>query len=181
MMDNDGIRRLVDEIAYLRARRAQMAAATPRLMVVHGHHQPKTDCLPGETLEEISLTVRSNVIPLRLSPTGLVIVDVLARKKPMLLSATHIERILASDPFYMRLGANAASASRLAVRPARKSIKVYIQRLRVQLGKALKEARLAMLPEEVLVSESTDLLNVVAYRIIIPCEFIHVDGNAGWR
>jgi hypothetical protein len=176
MKDNEGIRRLVDEIEYLRAKRAQMAGAIPRLVVVHGHHQPGTDCLPGETVEQVSLAVRSNVIPLRLSLTGLVIGDVLARKRPMPLSATHIERILASDPFCVRLGANAVSAPRPTIKPTRKSIKVYIQRLRQQLGKALKEAGLTMLPEEVLISESTDLLNVTAYRLAIPCEIVHQTG-----
>jgi hypothetical protein len=179
MKDNEGIRRLVDEIEYLRARRAQMATAIPRLIVVHGYHRPETDCLHGETVEQINLSVRSNVIPLRLSPTGLVIADVLARKRPMPLSASHIERILASDPFCVRLGANAAPAPRPTIRLTRKSIKVYIQRLRQQLGKALKEAGISMQPEEALVSESTDLLNVAAYRLTIPCEFVHMGGTAG--
>jgi hypothetical protein len=181
MKNNEGIRRLVDEIEYLRAKRAQMAAAIPRLIVVHGHHQPEMNCLPGETVEQISLSVRSNIIPLRLSPTGLVIGDVLARKRPMPLSASHIERILSSDPFCVRLGANAVPAPRLTIRLTRKTIKVYIGRLRQQLGKALKEAGLAMRPEEVLVSEDTDLLNVTAYRIAIPCEFVHIGGTAGRR
>ena len=99
----------------------------------------------------------------------------------MLLTAAQIERSLASDPFCIRLGANAPPAPRPSVRLARKLIKVYIQRLRLQLGKALENAGLAMRPEEVLVSEDTDLLNIKAYRLSIPCEFVHVDGAAGRR
>jgi hypothetical protein len=121
------------------------------------------------------------LIPLRLSPTGLVLVDVFARKKPQPLTAAHIERILASEPFYVRLGANAPAAQGATIKLTRKTIKVYIRRLRQQMGKALKELGLAMRPEEVLVSEDTDLLNVTAYRLAIPCEFVHLGRTAGRR
>jgi hypothetical protein len=35
-----------------------------------------------------------------------------------------------------------------------------------------------MLPEDLLVSESTDLSNVMTYRFAIPCEFVHLNGDA---
>jgi hypothetical protein len=178
-MNDDAIHRIVEEIEYLRAKRARMAGARPRLIVVHGHHQAVNDCLPGETIEQACFSVSSDVIPLRVSPTGLVLADVFARKKPLPLTVAHIERILATDPFYVRLGANAASAQRPTIRLTHRSIKVYVQRLRQQIGKALKEAGLAMRPEEILVSEDTDLLNVAAYRLTISCEFVHVDGTGG--
>jgi hypothetical protein len=38
-----------------------------------------------------------------------------------------------------------------------------------------------MRPEEVLISESTDLLNVAAYRLAIPCEVLQMGGIAGRR
>lgn len=176
-MSNSGIREVVKEIEYLHAKRAQVSSASPRLVVVHGEHQPLTKCLPGETVEQVCLAVHSKVFPLSLSPTGLVVADVLARKRPMLLTAAQIERFLASDPFCVRLGTNASSTPRSAVRLARKLIKVYIQRLRLQLGKALKDAGLNMLPENILVSESTDLSNVMTYRFAIRCEFVHVGGT----
>ena len=174
-MSNSSIREVVEEIEYLRAKRAQASSASPRLVVVHGEHQPLTKCLPGETVEQVGLAVHSRVIPLSLSPIGLVVADVLARKRPMLLTAAQIERLLSSDPFCVRLGANASRALRPAVRLARKSVKVYIQRLRWQLVKAMG---LAMLPEEILVSESTELSNVMTYRFAIPCEFVHLNGDA---
>jgi hypothetical protein len=179
MNDDDGIKQIVDEIEYLRAKRAQMANVTPRLVVVHGYHQAVKDCLPGETIERVSIAVRSDLFQLRLSPKGLVIADIIAQKKPIALTAAHIEQILASDPFYLRLGANAASSPRPTTRLTRKTIKVYIHRLRLQIGKALKKAGLAIPPEKVLVSESTDLLNVTAYRLAIPCEFVHMGVQAG--
>lgn len=177
-MSNSGIQEAVAEIEYLRAKRAQVASASPRLVVVHGAHQPLTNCLPGETVEQISLVVHSRTIPLSLSPMGLVIADLLARKRSMFLTASQIEHLLASDPFCIRLGANAPSTPRPAVKLARKSIKVYIQRLRSQLGKTLKTVGLATLPERILVSENTELSNVMTYRFAIPCEFVHLNGDA---
>jgi hypothetical protein len=177
-MSNSGLREVVAEIEYLRAKRTQAAFARPRLVVVHGEHQSRTKCLAGETVEQLSLAVSSSVIPLSLSLTGLVVADILARKRSMLLTASQIAHFLASDPFCVRLGANASQAPRPAIRLARNSVKVYIQRLRLQLGRALKAAGLTTLPEEVLVSESTELSNVMTYRFAIPCEIVHLDGDA---
>lgn len=177
-MSDSGIHEVVAEIEYLRAKRTQVASASPRLVVAHGAHQPLTKCLPGETVEQISLVVHSHVTPLSLSPTGLVVADLLARKRPMLLAASQIEQFLASDPFCIRLGSSSRSAPRRVVRLTRRSVKVYIQRLRTQLGKALEAAGFAMRAEEVLVSETTELSNVRTYRFAIPCQFIHISGDA---
>jgi hypothetical protein len=150
-----------------------VSEARPRLIVLHGHHQAVKDCLPGETIERAWLFVRSDAIPLRISGNGLVLLDVLARKKPQPLTAAHIERILAADAFYLHLGANGLWAEKQKVRLTRRTIKIYIERLRKQMGKALKKAGLFMQPDDVLVSEETELLNVKAYRLAISCEFVH--------
>ena len=182
MNDDNGIQQIVDEIEYLRGKRALMSNATPCFVVVHGHHQAVKGCLPGETIEQVSIAVRSELIQLRLSPKGIVIANVFAQQKPMGLTAAHIEQIIASDSFYLRLGANASSSfPKPATRVTRRTIKVYIERLRRQIGKALKKAGLDIRPEEVLVSERTDLLNVMTYRITIPCKFVHVGASAGNR
>jgi hypothetical protein len=181
MNGREEFRSIVEEIDYLLAERRQRAVERMRLIVVHGYHKAVTDCLPGETIEQVCISVRSDLIPLRLSPTGLVIADVIVRKKPRALTASHIEHILASDPFYLRLGANAGPAQRAIKRPTRRSIKVYIKRLRQQIGRILKEAGLTKLPEKVLASEGTDLLNVTAYRFAIPCDIIHLGATAGRR
>lgn len=93
----------------------------------------------------------------------------------MLLTASQIEHLLASDPFCVRWGANSPSAPRPVVRLARKSIKVYIQRLRSQLGEALKTTGIATSAERILVSETTELSNVMTYRFAIPCESVHLN------
>jgi hypothetical protein len=143
-----------------------------RLVVIHGYHQLGTDCLHGETVEQVFLESGAGEFPMRLSPTGLLIVDCLSRHRRMPLSAPHIERIFSSDPFYLRHGANVLSSNRRAVRPKRASIKVYIQRIRVQLGKALSEAGLCVRPERILVSETTDS-NVVVYWLKASVDFRH--------
>lgn len=175
-MSDDLIHRIVEEIEYLRAKRAWTVRARPRLIVVHGHHKALRDCSPGETIEQASFSVRSRLTRLRVSPTGLVLLDVLARKRPQPLTAGQIERVVSSNPFYLGLGANANSTQWPRIGLNRRTIKVYIPRLHRQIGKALKEAGLAMRPEEVLLTEDTELLNVKAYRLAIPCQFVHLGG-----
>jgi hypothetical protein len=181
-MRNNSIHRIVEEVEYRRARRVWIASTRARFTVTHGFHRAeKGRCLAGETIEEANLWVRSEPIPLPLSPTCLVIADVLVRKRPTPLTAIQIERIIASNPFYARLGTNAASAPKSPIKPTTKTIKMHIWRLRHQIQRALKRVGIVMRPEDVLVSEDTDLLNVKAYRLAIPGEFVHVDGNAGRR
>ena len=172
MRNREGIRRIVEEIEYLLAKRKLRAMERPRFLVVHGHHQPETTCLHGETVEQVLLAFRARKIPLRLSPTGLLIADCLARYRHIPLSAAHMARIFSSDPFYVHLGANAVKGASAAIKPKRTSVKVYIQRLRTQLAKVLKEAGLNLLPEKVLVSETTDS-NVVVYRLNAQVEIVH--------
>ncbi len=165
-------------VDYLVAKRKQTRSAQARLVIVHGHHQPGTACHSGETIDQVFLGVGGCLIALALSPTGLVVVDILARKRSMLLSAAQIEQIAASHPFYTHLGTNTASKQRRAIRLARRSIKVFISRFRRLLAKASAQAGLDMRPEKILVSEPTDLLNITAYRLALPCEFAHVNGSS---
>ena len=172
MRDREGIKPIVEEVDYLIADRRQRALGCRRIVVVHGHHQRETACLDGETVERVSFVFGSREFPLRLSPTGLLIVDCLSRHRWTPLSATQIERILSSDPFYLRHGANSVNSTKAAVRPRRSSIKVYIRRIRVQIGKVLQEAGTIVRPEAILVSDTTDS-NVVVYRLDASVEFRH--------
>ena len=176
MSDNNSLKRIVEEIEYLCAKRMQGMEKHPRFVVVHGHHQPGTLCLQGETVERAYLVFQAREIPLRLSPTGLVIADCLARHRRNLMSAAQIERIFLSDSFYLRLGANALRGARTPIKPRRATVKVYIQRLRAQLAEALKEAGLNVPGDQMLLSETTDS-NVVVYRLAsqIQIEIVHQD------
>ena len=177
MRTSEGIRRIVDEIEYLRAKRHQVARITPRLLLTHGHHLSGTGCQPGETIEQASLVVGVNTFPLNLSLAGLMVLDILARKKPLILTARQIERIMVSDPFCLKIGTNVPLFHRDTAKPTRRSIKVYVQRIREQLQKAFRRAGLSIHPKDVLVSEAADLANVVTYRIAIPCEFSHLHSD----
>jgi hypothetical protein len=172
-MSDNAIYRIVEELEYLRAKRAHIFEARVRFLVVHGHHHAVQGCSPGETIDLVYLVVWQEKIQLRLSSSALLIADLFARNRLTALTAAQIERIISSDPFYVRLGANAGSAVKKTIRPSHRTIKVYVERLRTQIGKALRKAGLAMAPDQILVSEGTDLRNVKAYRLAVPCEFIH--------
>jgi hypothetical protein len=172
MSDREDLRAIIEEIEYLLAKLRQRALARPRLVVTHGHRRPETTCLQGETIDYVYIQYGHMELPLRLSLTGLMIVDCLARYRLNGLNAVQIERILSSDPFYLRHGANVPDGNRAAIRPSRKSIKVYIQRIRVQLREALRKAGLDARPERILVSQTTES-NVVVYCLNAAVEFRH--------
>jgi hypothetical protein len=52
------------------------------------------------------------------------------------------------------------------------SLRVYLARLREQIAKALRKGGSMVLPEDALVSETTDS-NVVVHRINLPVEIVH--------
>ena len=141
-------------------------------MVVHGYHQPRTICLPGESIEGAHLLYPENEIPVYLSPQGLMVCDCMVRHHQMLLSVARMERILARDPFYQRLGTNGFGRVEETPKFTRVALRVYIARLRQQISKALSKGGSMVLPEDALISETTDS-NVVLHRINLPVEIVH--------
>lgn len=173
MSTSESIRQITDEIVYLRAKQEQVAQMTPRLLLIYGNHVTSNGSQPRETVEQCCLLVGLETYPLRLSYSALMIMEILARKKSLLLTARQIERIMAADPLCLNVGANTSPFPKRTAALTRRSIKVYIQRIREQLRKVFRRVGLTMRSDDVLVSEATDLANVVAYRIAIPCEFEH--------
>jgi hypothetical protein len=161
-MERDGIRRLVAEIKYRYARRYHRSQLEPRLIAVYRKQQSETRSVHGPVIERVHFTVGNRDIPVALGIKGLAIIDVLVRYKPSLLSAAQIERVLRTDPFSVRLGAQRLMGRRI--------IKVYVYRIRMRLAHALAEAGVALDSKRLLVSESTELANVKAYRLTVPCE-----------
>ena len=172
MRTSEPLRPVIEEVEYLLAERRLVAAEGPHFIVTHGNHVHGTLCRPGETVEQVSIACCSNEFPLHLSPTGLLIVDCLARYRHVSLTAPRIAQILASDPFYMRHGANANGGRNKLIQPNRVSIKVHIQRIREQMTKAFHETGLALDPRRILISETTDS-NIVVYRLRGSVEFRH--------
>ena len=173
MKYRDALMNVVEEVEYLLAKRRQSALEQLHLVIVHGHHRPGTKCMPGETVEQTILATPSEEYQLNLSPTGLLIVDCIARYHRTPLSASRIERLLSSEPFFLRHSANDVSNQRTVVRPRYDSIKVYIGRFRGQIANAPARAWLNSNPYRILAPESTDS-NVVVYRLNVRVEIIHV-------
>jgi hypothetical protein len=88
------------------------------------------------------------------------------------LSIARMERILAGDPFYRRLSANAFGRVEATPMFTRVALRVYIARLREQIAKALRKGGSMIPSEDALVSESTES-NVVVHRINLPVEIVH--------
>lgn len=173
MRGDDGCARIVEEVEYLIEKQRRRNRERLRLVVEHGYHLPGAPCTCGETVEQAIFFIGPRPFPLALSLSGLVALDMLTQRKSRPLTATQIERIAASDPFYVQFGKNAPKTPRTAIRLNRHSIKGFVQRIRQQLGQAIKEASLSIRPEQILVSEKTEAKRVVAYRLGIPCEIVH--------
>ncbi len=172
MNGSESLVRVVEEVEYLLARRRRRAQERPRLVVVHGHCQPATICLPGESIESAHLSYSDREIPVYLSLPGLMLCDCMVRHPHTQLSVARIERILKNDPFYRRLGTN--SFERIEEMPmfTRVALRVYVARLREQIAKALRKGGSMPSPEEALKSETTDS-NVVVHRISLPVAIAH--------
>jgi hypothetical protein len=172
MNGNEPIASVVEEVEYLLARRQRRAQERPRLEVVHGHHQPGTICIPGETIDRCYLKFPDREIPIFLSLPGLILCDCMVRRHHTPLSIARMERILRNDPFYKLLGAN--SFERIDEIPifTRVSLRVYVARLREQIGKGLRKGGSMLSPEDALVSEPTDT-NVMLHHIGLPVAVVH--------
>jgi hypothetical protein len=172
MRSHEHLRPIIEELDYLLAERRQLAAEGPHFIVTHGFHNPGTLCLHGETVERACLMYRWQEFPLHVSPTGLLIVDLLCRYRRTLLTAARVEQIMLTDPFYTRHGANGHGVCGNVALPHRTSIRVHIRRIREQMAKTFIEARLNLDPVKVLIAETTDS-NIVVYRLKASVEFMH--------
>jgi len=171
-MRGDSIRSLVAEIRYLCARRRYLAQERPRLEVVHGYRQPSTICLPGETIEKCLLRFPQGEVPIHLSDPGRMLCDCLAHHNHTPLSIARMESILNNAPFYRQMGANGFERMDEMPTFTRASLRVYVPRLREQIGKALRKGGSMLLPEEALVSTPTDS-NQVLHHIALPVAVVH--------
>jgi hypothetical protein len=173
MNGSEPLVRVVEEVEFLLARRRHRAQERPHLVVVHGHHKPGTICLAGESIESANLSYPEMEIPVHLSLPGLMLCDCMVRHHHTPLSIARMERILAGDPFYRRLGANGFKRAEETPAFTRGSLRVYVARLREQIAKALRKGGSTVSAEGALVSETTDL-NVVVHRINLPVEIVHL-------
>ena len=173
MRTDDRYKRLIEEVDFLLARRRQLRTEGPHFIVVHsGHESGAIGCLPGETIEQISLGHRSLEFPFRLTLMPLLVLDCLCRYRRTMLTAARIEEIMHTDPFYVRYGTRQRRQPKDIGRPNRASVKVYVQRIREHMEKIFGDADLRIDPRNVLIADSTDS-NTVAYRLKASVEFVH--------
>ena len=172
-MKNSGdFARIREEVDYLCAKRGEQRFMQPCIVTVHGYRAPGTNCAPGESVEGAHIEFSGRSQPLGLSPSGLLILDCLARYQPSPLTARRMEDIFCSDPFYRYLGRNGARGVKEQHLPTRTTIKVYMKRLGRQIEGALRELGISRFLDDIVIAEPTDS-NIVAYRASIPLKVRH--------
>jgi hypothetical protein len=173
MSNSQPFAELVQELDVALAERRDLRQRGVHLIVTHLDHVPGTVCSAGETIGDIALGGFPEPIPLGLSHISHFLLDCFCRYR-MPLTASRVEEIMSTDPFYTNYAANRLGHNEAIARPDRNTIRVYIWRIRRQLDKVFQQLGLSLDPETILISEVTDT-NVFVYRLKATVEFLHID------
>jgi hypothetical protein len=146
----------------------------PHFRIVHRFHVPGTDCAPGEEVAGVYLIYRGREFHLRLSLALRLLFDYLARHSHLSQSATQIEAGIRADRFYAEHAANVHGSAKQIRSIPRSYVRVYMDRLRSALQRALQEASLELCVDRVLISQAT-VMNEATYRIKACIEWVHLD------
>jgi len=145
------------------------------LRIVHRFRTPGVlGCLPGEEVFAVFLLCRGHLYQLRLSLSGRLLVDYLARHRHCAQSAAQIEAGIRADEFYQKHAANAIWHLKMIRRIPRSAVKVHIARLRRAFTVAFREAGLRFNPDDVVVARQT-MSNEVGYSLKAAVDWIHID------
>lgn len=146
----------------------------PHFRIIHRFADPETPglCVAGEQVVGVFLYHRGHEFQVPLSTSLLLLFDYLAKHRRLPMSAKSIVAGMASDPFCRKHGLRGLSGL-LTRRISRRSVKVYIGRIRAALAEAFREAGLTTDPALVLVAEETTS-NEVAYRLRATVDVAHV-------
>ena len=171
MSNRERLDPLVKEIEFILAERRNLRARGLHLIVSHLDHVPGTICAPGEMIGDISLGLP---IPtsLRLSQMSLLLMDCFCRHR-IPLTASCIEQIMISEPFYVDYAANRIGDDRVFAKPDSRTVRVCVSRIRKQMEMIFQELGLTIDPCQILTSEATDS-NVTVYRLKATVEIMHV-------
>lgn len=164
--------RLVEELDFVLAEQRHLRQRGVPLIITHREHILGTLCAPGEMIADIAIGVFPEPVSLGISDTSLLLMDCLCRYR-MPLTARRVEEIMHTDPFYAQYAANGRRRNRYIARPDRHSVRMYVSRIRNQIGKISEEANLSLHPDRILVSEITDS-NVMTYRLKATVSYIHI-------
>ena len=176
MNDRRRFTQLIEEVDFRLAHRRHLRERGVHLVVTHSHHVPGTLCAPGEVIEDIALVGQPEPESLGLSHMALLLMDCLCRYR-LPLTALRIEQIMNTDPFYVHCAANRLGPNECIAKPDRRSVKVYVPRIRSQMEKAFERNGLNIHPEQILVTETTDS-NIVVYSLRATVEIRHTTNNA---
>jgi hypothetical protein len=154
-----------------------MRTRGPHLKIVHNYHLLGSDCLPGEQIAALYLTAGFRDLFVRVSCTSLLLVNYLAHNLHTPQTAAQITAGINSNPFYKRHGTNAGTNGRFARAISYSCVKEYVRRIRIALGRVLREGNVRLDPVNVLHAEKTSS-NTVTYRLHASVEWIHIDHPA---
>lgn len=153
----------------------------PALRIVHRFRTAgAVDCVPGEEVFAVFLVQRGRQFQLRLSLSGRLLLDYLARHRHYAQSATQIAAGIQASDFYQKHASNAGKSPRMRRKIARSAVKIYIRRLRQAFAAACEEAEVVFSADKVIVSEQT-VANEVGYKVHARVEWSHVDSPESRR
>lgn len=164
---------IIEEIEFMLALLARTGASKPRLRVLHRLRQG-SDCCPGEEVAQAWVIRGSEVFRLKLSTRGLLLPDYFARRR-LPQSASQIESGMRADRFCTEHAFNVLRSRRPPTLIGRRSVRVYVERIRQALALAFEEAGIDLDPRSVLVSDRAVDCNEVAYLLKANVEWIHED------
>ena len=152
---------------------AELYQAGPHIRILHRFRElGVVGCLPGEEVVATLLVSRGQAYQLRLSLSGRLLLDYLARHRHCAQSAAQISAGIGADEFYQEHAANAGACMKMLRRIPRSCIKVQVARLRKAFGLAFREAGIQFDPSGVIASRPT-VSNEVGYILKAVVEWSH--------
>ena len=153
---------------------AELRSSGPHFRIEHRFHKPGTDCAPGEEIFAVWLVHRGKEYHLRLSLALRIMFDYLANHSRLPQSAHQIEAGIRADRFYAEHAGNAMGRVPFTRSSPRSYVRVYIERLRLALEDAFREADIPIDARSVLLSQET-VMNEIGYRVRASFEWTHIN------
>jgi hypothetical protein len=144
----------------------------PHIVIVHRYRLRVygARCQAGEEVSQVVLVHGAHQANIYLPLGPRLLFDHLARSKYIPQSAAQISSSMRLSPFYSQHGKNSGILSIRKIGP--QSVKEYVKRVRMALGKAFEETGLQMDPKGILVSHPVS--NEVRYNLKARVEWLHV-------
>lgn len=171
MCASDAAVRIIEELEFLEAERYQLQERGPHFRIVHRYCKEFTPCGPHEEIAAVCLVHAGITWQIRLGTILSTMFDYMARHSRLAQTARQIERGTRSEYCQGRRGIHTSLGDHTAGIP-RRYIKVYIERIRIALAKAIEEAGLDIDVRAVLVSQRT-AMNETEYRLHGTFEWLH--------